>query len=162
MTYDTQELLKQLTEELIDYINDKKYVYKTCGNYIVVLEKLEDTITNENRSNVSQIGNNKLYAKYRADKLFVKQIIHKYYLTKCEKVCSSGIHYFLNLKRAFYYEISMENMNGEYLNWYDSGEIYEKCNCIDGKINGEYFLFHASGEICLKYNYINGEQINSL
>jgi hypothetical protein len=66
--YNIENLLKQLTEELVDYINDTKYVYKTCGNFIVVLEKLEDTLTNENRSNVSQNGDDKLYAKYRANK----------------------------------------------------------------------------------------------
>ena len=88
MAYNIEELLKQLKEELSEYIDDKKYVYKICGDYIVVLEKLPDTITNENRSNISQIDDNKLYAKYRANKLLVKQIINKYDLTECEKVMS--------------------------------------------------------------------------
>ena len=151
MSYNVEELLKQLTDKLVDYINDKKYVYKTCGDFIVVLEKLEDTITNENRSNVSQIDDNRLYAKYRANKLLVKEIINKYDLTNCEvvesnycsntkykinenvypndfdtnleKVCSFGIHYFLKLVRAFYYNIETEIMNGEYLEWYDDGEM---------------------------------------
>jgi hypothetical protein len=174
MSYNTQELLKKLTEELADYINDKKYVYKTCGDFIVVLEKLSDTITNENRSNVSQIGDDKLYAKYRANKLFVKQIINKYDLSKCEKVmssykitaeyeitaeykidetvypdkfdinienvCSSGIHYFLNLKRAFYYNLEIEIMNGEYLSWYENGQLFAKYNFIDG----QNFMFSST------------------
>jgi len=48
MIYNIEELLKQLNDELSDYINDEKYVYKSGGDYIVVLEKLDDTITNEN------------------------------------------------------------------------------------------------------------------
>jgi antitoxin component YwqK of YwqJK toxin-antitoxin module len=172
---------------LVEYINDKKYVYKTCGNYIVVLEKLPDTITNENRFNVSENGDNKLYAKYRANKLLVKKIIHKYHLTNCEKVmsnrchkieykinetvypdkfddnletvCSSGIHYFLNLKPAFYYNLEIRFMNGEYLSWYDSGELFEKCNYIDGKKIGEYLKWHQNGEIYIKHHYINGFRV---
>jgi len=192
MSYNIEELLKQLTEELIDYINDEKYVYKTCGDFIVVLEKQSDTITNENRSNVSQIGDNKLYAKYRANKLLVKQIINKYDLTKCENVeskyynikieykinetvypdkfdiilenvCSSGIHYFLNLKRAFYYDLEIENKNGEYLIWYDNGQMNEKYNYVDDIKDGEYLKWYENGQMCMKCNYnynkLNGEWI---
>ena len=186
MIYNIEELLKQLTEKLSNYINDKKYVYKTCGVCIVVLEKLEDTITNENRFNVSQIGDNKLYAKYRADKLLVRQIINKYDLTKCEtiisnyckntkykinetvypddfddyleNVCSSGIHYFLNLKRAFYYNLKKKNINGEYLDWHDNGQMSLKFNYINEKINGEWLTWHVNGQIYVKCNYVDGNE----
>jgi antitoxin component YwqK of YwqJK toxin-antitoxin module len=186
MSYNIEELLKQLTEELEEYINDKKYVYKICGDFIVILEKLEDTLTNENRSNVSQKDDDKLYAKYRANKLLVKEIINKYDLTKCEnvmsggyaiqieykvnetvypdnfdtnleEVCSSGIHYFLNLKSAFYYCLETENINGEYLNWYDNGQMYEKCNYVDGKMNGEYLEWYSNGQMMIKGNYVDGK-----
>jgi antitoxin component YwqK of YwqJK toxin-antitoxin module len=194
MSYDTKELLEQLTEELADYINDNKHVYKTCGSYIVVLEKLPETFTNENRSNVSQIGDNKLYAKYRANKLMVKQIINKYDLTKCEKVmssgyeiaaeyeidkivypdnfdinlekvCSSGIHYFLNLKRAFYYNYDItENINGEYFLWHQNGQMRIKYNFVNNKCNGEFLSWYDNGNMCAKYNFvdnrINGEYLD--
>jgi antitoxin component YwqK of YwqJK toxin-antitoxin module len=151
------------------------------------LEKLEDTITNENRSNVSRIGDNKLYAKYRANKLVVKQIINKYDLTKCEKVmsnfcgfkieykinetvypnkfdtdlekvCSFGIHYFLKLERAFYYVILMDNVNGKYLEWHDNGQIMTKGNCIGNKLNGECFKWYDNGQISITCNYNNGHK----
>jgi len=186
MTFNIDELLQKISDELVDYINNKKYVYKTCDDFIVVLEKLKDTITNENRSNVSQISDNKLYAKYRANKLLVKKIINKYELTNCEKVmsngykikteykinetvypnkfdndlenvCSSGIHYFLNLKSAFYYGIVMNNMNGKYLSWYDDGQIKIKCNYVDGKLNGEHLRWYENGQMYEKCNYINGK-----
>ena len=65
------DTLKELCKE---YIVDPKYVFKSCGNYIVVLQKLLDTITNESRSDVS----NAMYANYRANKLRVILIINKF------------------------------------------------------------------------------------
>ena len=47
--------------------------YKKCGDYIVTMKKLPDTITNESRRNVVD----PLYAKFRADKLMVVSIEHK-------------------------------------------------------------------------------------
>jgi hypothetical protein len=34
-------------QQLEEYINNDNFVYKSCGDYIVVLEKLENTQTNE-------------------------------------------------------------------------------------------------------------------
>jgi hypothetical protein len=98
MTYNIEELLKQLTEEFIDYINDEKYVYKTCGDFVVVLEKLEDTITNENRTNISQLGDNKLYAKYRANKLLVKKLYTSMIFQNVKKLYLMVIKFKQNIK----------------------------------------------------------------
>ena len=57
--------------------NDSSYVFKSCSrDWIVVLQKLPDTITNESRSVVDLNC-----AKFRANKLFVVDIIHKFYQT---------------------------------------------------------------------------------
>jgi len=65
-------------DKLIDicckYICDSTYVFKSCGNYLVVLEKLPDTITNESRSDISD----HMHAKYRANKLRVILIVNKF------------------------------------------------------------------------------------
>lgn len=50
------------------------YVYKSNGDYIVTLERLQDTIHNENRQHVV----NKHFALHRANKLKVVAIEHKY------------------------------------------------------------------------------------
>jgi hypothetical protein len=63
---------------LASYIESEEYVYKSCYNYIVVLLKLADTKTNESRSKIT----NPLYAKYRANKLKVIAIVHKFDPTK--------------------------------------------------------------------------------
>lgn len=60
--------------------------YKSCGEYIVVLEKIDGTITNENRKENREINGaaidvirseNKKYAGFRANKLKVVDIYHK-------------------------------------------------------------------------------------
>lgn len=113
---------------------DENRVYKSCNNvYIVVLLKLEGTITNESRA-----VSNRSCASYRADKLFVENIIHKLsqekldeshmattsmysgkyiiYKKGCivkadgfdpdsEKVKSNGIHYYKTIHPAFYAEL---------------------------------------------------------
>src|SRR5579872_3991989 len=65
---------------LKDYINSK-YVFKKCVNmydtdksrkWLVILEKLEDTKTNEDRKNVID----KNFAKFRANKLKVIAIFN--------------------------------------------------------------------------------------
>ena len=107
------------------YISDPKYVYKSCGNYIVVLEKLIDTITNELRTNITDPK----YAKYRANKLKTILIINKFdpldvimeiensfyakkvvyrtgeiieiddYDYDANEVCTRGIHYFKTIEQ---------------------------------------------------------------
>jgi hypothetical protein len=110
-----------------DYLINSIYVYKSCGEYVVILERLLDTITNENRNNIPN-EQSKPFAKYRGSKFLVKDIFHKFDSTKkvssisssnfenileyeigkviipdnfdinLEKVCSNGIHYFLKLE----------------------------------------------------------------
>lgn len=53
-----------------------EYVYKSNGDYVITLEKLDDTIHNENRQHPLVIV--KQYALYRANKLKVIAIEHKY------------------------------------------------------------------------------------
>jgi len=134
------------------YTQDPQYVYKKCrDDYIVILKKPSDIITNENRKSIK----NPLYAKFRADKLDVVLIFNtikptntvtiaysiydcefKYevgkqvnntYNTNNEVICGQGIHYFKTIKAAFYYEIStnvLTNHVGRYVNYRDNGNIH--------------------------------------
>src|SRR5579872_6315550 len=69
---------KQLLEICKEYCSDSSYVYKLCNNnhyrverkWLVVLKKLDDTITNEHRTGIV----NDYFAKYRANKLKVIKI----------------------------------------------------------------------------------------
>ena len=165
--------------------NTDKTVYKRCRNCIVMLEKLEDTLTNESRKNIV----NKLYAKFRANKLLVKKIVNirtlkeltevtnfvyesqfnnklKYvvgqivsvdnYDMNLETVCSQGIHYFLTLERA-YYHCNNTIKNGLFLMWFDDGQQLEKSNFIDGKLNGKHEKWHHNGQKNVDANYVNNK-----
>jgi antitoxin component YwqK of YwqJK toxin-antitoxin module len=161
-------------------------VYKSCAEYVVILERLLDTITNENRNNIPN-EQYKQFAKYRGNKFLVKDIFHKFDSTKkvlsilssnfyknqlkyeigkiiipddfdtdLEKVCSNGIHYFLKLECVFYY--SLEKItNGDYLRWHDNGQLCLKCTYTNGKLNGDYLRWYDNGQLCLKCTYTNGK-----
>lgn len=60
----------EMCEEII---KNSEYVYKLCEQYLIVLEKVHDTVTNENRKNVRSVNTNR--ARFRANKLLVRQII---------------------------------------------------------------------------------------
>lgn len=74
--------LEIIKTKYANLIVDEKYVYKKCCDisskrdktrkWLVILEKLEDTKTNENRRNISNIK----HAKFRANKLKVVEIIN--------------------------------------------------------------------------------------
>lgn len=122
----------------------KNFLFKSCErNWIVVLEKLPDTKTNESRHVFDE-----RYAKYRANKLKVVLIFNKHspketkseiynsvfekkkllyksgeiveadsFDTFFDNVVTNGIHYFKTLEPAFH----QESKSG-YLQWYDNGE----------------------------------------
>jgi antitoxin component YwqK of YwqJK toxin-antitoxin module len=168
-----------------DYLINSIYVYKSCGEYVVILERLLDTITNENRNNIPN-EQSKPFAKYRCDKILVKDIFHKFDSTKkvssilssnfenkleykigkviipdnfdinLEKVCSNGIHYFLKLECAFYYSLH-KIQNGEYLSWHENGQQQIKCTYTDGKKDGEYLLWYKNGHQYKKCTYTDDE-----
>ena len=118
-------------DKLVPFVtkyNDSSYVFKSCSrDWIVVLRKLADTITNESRSVVDADC-----AKFRANKLLVVDIIHKFdqtntcdsicnsvyaykqmeykkgeiieveeFNTNVNEVCTTGIHYYKTIKVAF-------------------------------------------------------------
>jgi hypothetical protein len=154
-------LIHQIKAINDDYLINSIYVYKSCGEYVVILERLLDTITNENRNNITN-KECKLFAEYRGSKFLVKDIFHKFDSTKkvssilssnfenkleykigkviipdnfdtvLENVCSNGIHYFLKLECAFYYSLE-KIQNGEYLSWHENGQPSKKCTYTDGK-----------------------------
>ncbi len=146
------------------YINDPKYVYKSCQEeWIVILQKLDDTKTNEARAG-TRINDIK-YAKCRANKLVVVLIFNKF---DCEKttqtitnsvynpgaieynvnsivipniydeyihtVCTNGIHYYLSIEPAFYLELPpLYDEINVYCRWDTDGGKY-----INGKKTGHW------------------------
>ena len=183
---DLSNNLDKLKEECKEYLDDSEYVYKICSNCIVVMKKLQDTRTNENRINVA----NSLYAKFRADKLYVVKIINSnnmelikevtnnnYYIKityKCDEiivpdifdenineVCSSGIHYFKTIDAAFYYRDQLPTQfTGKWVCWYGNGngnKNYES-RYIDGKKTGKWTRWYENGNKSFEGEYINDKK----
>ena len=155
-------------------------VYKACGEYIVELKRLSDTITNEKRDGV--VDRN--YAKFRGNKFFVHSIKHKItndHLSEIEntvfsdkiikyivgeeistefcenlnKICAEGIHFFRSFDAAYYYLNNIRN--GIYKEYADNGQLVTKCNYKDNELNGEYNGFHENGKKSIICNYKDGE-----
>jgi antitoxin component YwqK of YwqJK toxin-antitoxin module len=178
-------LIHQIKTINDDYLINPIYVYKSCAEYVVILERLLDTITNENRNTIPN-EQSKPFAKYRGNKFLVKEIFHKFdstnkvssisssnfkkkleykigkiiipdnFDTNFKNVCSSVIHYFLKLECAFYYSLK-KIQNGEYLEWYENGQQYIKCTYTDDKLNGEYLRWYDNGKQQTKCIYTNGK-----
>jgi antitoxin component YwqK of YwqJK toxin-antitoxin module len=168
------------------YFDNDKYVFKSCGNYIVVLEKLEDTRTNELRTNITDPK----YAKYRANKLKVLLIIHKfdpsdilekvensYYIKKVvyrtneiieiddydhdlNKVCTGGIHYFKTIEQAFFWELLKFNpkYTGKWILWYESGNKMDEGEYEEGKREGKWIEWYKSGNKMKEGEYKEGRK----
>jgi antitoxin component YwqK of YwqJK toxin-antitoxin module len=166
------------------YPTNEGYAFKSCSaEWIVILKKLEDTKTNESRVDVK----NSIYAKFRANKLFVVDIIHKLtdqttneitnsvytyrkitykkgeiveiydFDTNLNDICSSGIHYFQKADAAFYYELPV-NYTGLYKEWYDNGQLEIECAYKNGILNGTYQLWYGNGQLEMECTYKDGKK----
>lgn len=157
-------------------MNDK--IYKSAGDYIIVLHLLDDSKTNLDRSNV--IDNN--FAMFRCNKAYVDYIYHKHtkkridcissdwkanftytvgsivesnYDEDNEKVHTYGIHFYLTDKGAMQFNLKMDNINGLYTKYHANGRLERKCNLVNGMIHGIYEQWYDDGAYSVKcsYNY---------
>ena len=163
-----------------DSDSDSDLCYKSCGDYIVTMKKLPDTITNESRKGIVD----PLHAKFRADKLLVVSIEHKetgeridriqntsykgnqiwYEVLKeasvidydpdPDQVCAPGIHYFLSRDAAFYWENPVED--GFYRSWYENGQKREECTYVNGMWHGIYQSWRNNGHKLEECTYVKG------
>lgn len=159
-----------------DHKSDCERVYKSCREkYIVVMEKLHDTQTNENRADVV----NKNTAKFRASKLNVLLIINlldgttdktnivsifwgvdkqrttrytvgsivepNYYDQNIDVVCSNGIHYFRSLEPAYFY--------GMWTHFYGVSSIPMSMS----KYTGVYKQWHDNGAQGVQCTIVDGK-----
>jgi antitoxin component YwqK of YwqJK toxin-antitoxin module len=140
-------------------------VFKTCFDYVVILRKQHDTITNEERSDVMDAK----HAKFRGSHFLVELIFDKNDPTKTidtiknsvchhcivtytvgeitkadtfdtniDKICASGIHYFKSLSAAFYYKYD----------FYSIKNHHKDTECL---------IYDDNGTMTFKLNYINGK-----
>lgn len=114
------------------------YVFKSCSkDWIVIMIKYKDVMTNELRSYVSSPK----FAEHRTSKLKVVDIVHKFDSTKDIKYITdnnieyevgknvfdfkNGISYYLSYQPAFYRGID-KVANGVYKSWHTNGELKKR------------------------------------
>lgn len=151
------------------YTKNNSYVYKSCCDvsdgggdtereWLVILQKLNDTKTNEMRNNIVD----KNCAKFRANKLKVIKIFNminpkitkefvinkfcgseiKYEINKIvqpdcydddiNNVCTGGIHYYKTMAPAYYYRVPPDDYTGSWIAWYNSGQWESTYQYVDG------------------------------
>jgi hypothetical protein len=145
------------------------FIYKKCQEYIIVMRKLDDTITNESRLSVRS----STYAKHRANKLEVLLIIDMYYGTTTEKSIVNRFNYYSRSKLSGQiskctnyvvgsivepdtFDNDLENVCSNGIHYFKSLEraYYYGINlCLH---NGPYKNWRDNGELCEKSNYEYG------
>lgn len=180
----TLEVVMDLCEE---YISDSNYVYKLCdGKYIVVMKKLPETVTNENRLSVFDPTR----AKFRAsvlDVVFIvniydtndrpQQVLNKFrqyelmytvgenivpheFNEDIDVVCTGGIHYFKTIDTAYTFsggQFNNDKFTGHRPSWYDNGQKCQEGMCVNGKRSGIWTTWHENGQKAFEGEYVNGE-----
>lgn len=185
------DIVQKLCEK---YQNDNKYVFKACNNFcniydvrdwLVVMEKCDDTKTNEGRNDVSDAK----HAKFRASKLKVIDIINKTHggkidhvinvtdfgktlmykvgkIVECDDydddldiVCSRGIHYFKTMITAYYYgSLPSEKHTCKMIEWNcDGSKRFEKSYKNDLK-DGLWTEWYDNGQKQREGTFKNDEK----
>jgi antitoxin component YwqK of YwqJK toxin-antitoxin module len=167
---------------------DGEYVFKSCGIYIVVLQRLRDTKTNELRGNVFDKG----HAKFRGNKFDVVAIINKYeydedqinivdsnytpsfkytvgktisekrYNKNINDICASGIHYYLTWEAAYFYDIDLTLVkDGNIIDYNDNGSINEEYEVYGDTKHGQYKSYHTNNTLKSEGFMIHGAKYGS-
>jgi hypothetical protein len=159
--------LISLKQRCSQYLNNPNIVFKSCvySNYslIIVLQRLEDTITNEDRNDVLR----PLSAKFRGNRFLVLDIIDKF---------THKSYYFIftfyDSKQFFYvkgnivsiYKYTKDDFVGKHMNkvcwkgihFFKSIEraFYHDLSCVE---NGDHWSFYDNGFPIAKYTYSNNK-----
>ena len=145
---------------------------------LVILEIPPTALHNMNRTNIAD----RRFAKYRCSEAFVKEIVDlktginvmeafskqvgsfnyvvgqrvfpEFFDRNLEKVCTGGIHYFIDRPRAEMYE--RKPFNGVHKEWYDDGLLSSECVYRNGRVEGVLKVWHKNGQLALTRFYKNG------
>lgn len=156
--------------------NDSNFKYGSCGDFIIVFEKMNDTIVYNN--DLNQLDPS--YAKYYANKLKVVFIINKFlpeetpkFITHTEfckiitydinEICLSkenhALCFYNKVEPAYFSDIKLDNYTGFYMSWFDNGLISEKGHYINGQRHGlwQFGTNTKSTQTFREETYVNGK-----
>jgi len=183
-TTDSQLLINAIRQKYPD--NTGQYLFKSCQIYwIVVLKKTNRTITTQSRLPLDDP--NRQFAKYRANKLMVVDIINKfnpnettdeisnsYYMNHTTKYIKGNIvipdsfhrHtdevcssgiHFYETIDCAFYLELIKVENGKWTEWYENGQKKEEAEYLNGKQNGKWTGWYENGQIGYEGEYLNGK-----
>lgn len=168
MNYNIKKTMEQIKQLYSSYLSKDEYVYKTHKNCIIILKKIEKTITNEVRENVKDIN----FALFRGDTFYVEKIFNKNEPTKTisyldtniqclsemkfienqivncvsydynlNNIYGDGIYYYKSIEPAFY----RDNPKYKFKSWYYNG--IQKMDITDEDEEGTYLMteWHSDG-----------------
>lgn len=180
---ETHSTLNKLYKLYSKYTKNPLYVYKICCDalgketpstymdgsfskkWIVIMKKISDTETNENRDGVID----DLYAKFRANKLLVVKIINinNPKLTKKYIVNEYHCAYYGTLKLKYevkkivtptFYDKDPNNICSGGIHYFKSLKAaYYYRDCPEN-YTGRWHAWHTNGRKRISTNYINGER----
>jgi hypothetical protein len=133
-------------------------VYGSCNPYVVFMELLHDTKTNESRT-----VSNPQYARYRADKLKVTKIEHKYDMTLCVDV-KDPKYRFNNIEYVVGDTMIVDDYDENPDNIYSKGICYFKTyegalmhrTMAPNRYYGKWSVYSDDGDIMIKASF-NGK-----
>ena len=163
---------------------EKFTAYKSADGSVVTLEIPVGSLTNINRKDV--VDPNR--AEFRCSKALVLEIRDKdtnetansissdvdktfqyivdetvepreKYDLDPDKVCASGIHFFLTQVAAYDYDRIIEN--GLYQDWYPNGRPFVMAMVENGRKHGERKIYYAHGQLYILENWVNGYKSGS-
>jgi hypothetical protein len=190
----TKEQYEALHKIVDKFLNDPAYVYKSCwyryNNYLIVLKRTSNTITNEKRNGISDPSK----AAYRGSEFEVVTIINISNFD-CPKITNNEVTNSFSQKQ--YYE-KEDDKKRHRVSWFHSGVTYkvgkivrpehEFLNDIDvvkgsgihfftdvlraisykysppcenSRFTGTWNEYLDSGELVSSWNYVNGCKISS-
>jgi len=157
--------------------------YKKIKDGFIVKLRIDGN-NNEMRNNIKSC--NTPFAKYRCERAFVLDIYHSLDKTKhiekgyglrdtifpytvgkyvnvkdydknVEKICSTGIHYFLSEEPAFFWSIDKSNYTGIWKQWYSNGQLGYQRYYKDGRLNGEEKKWYPNGQLAMQLFFKAGK-----
>jgi len=164
-------------------INSRNCVFKKCKSCIVILEKLNDTITNESRGDIFDDK----CAQFRANKLLVLKIFNivsltelasidnsiypskqikylvgnvieeKNFNTDLNKIHTEGIHYYKTIEPAYYKNLQLNDYTGKYYEWHENGAKKLECEYFAGNLSGMYAKWFSNGKKLELCEYVDGK-----
>uniref|UniRef100_A0A6C0EAF7 MORN-repeat protein n=1 Tax=viral metagenome TaxID=1070528 RepID=A0A6C0EAF7_9ZZZZ len=155
--------LTDICEANLEYIENPITVYKKCNRYILILCKLEDTVTNESREFIIDPK----YAKYKANKLRVLKIFDMFTLeeilelkqeyTYVKNEIVEEVTYCKTIEVAYYADNYKLNLtNGKFIEWYENGSKRTEYTLVNGKIDGIYKYWWDNGNLHIMNTMSNG------